>query len=185
MTQYSYKSSLSENTITSRPLPIAVYRRFKEGFGDLVRHSGGVESAARVTRVGTSALYQMQSVNEIGHFPPVDVIADLEQKSGVPVLTKMLAEIGGYSLIPVRPFSARGSFSVALAHLGKEVSEIFSEAAIALDDGCLTAREAKVLIREIDSALLILEEMRHRLRDISESGASVFYDLAKEQGRAC
>ena len=149
----------------------------KETFGTLLDKCGGATKVSDYTRVGQSALYQMASGNENKHFPPVDVVASLERISGQPIVTKVLAELSGYALMPIKPMAVKGSFSGILAKLGKEVSDVFSDSAKALEDDDLTPIEAKGLIQDVDEAIAVLQELKSRLRHVSEDRHTVFHEL--------
>lgn len=166
-------------SINERAFEPQVYERFKAGFGRLLQKAGGVDKSATLTRVGGSALYQMASVNETRHFPPIDVIADIEKQAGDPILTRLLAELAGFSLVPVQPVKINGSFSRLLANLGKEVSDVFSDAAKALEDDRMTPREAKGLLLDIDEAMSALSLLRNGIREVAESSPSTFKDMMK------
>lgn len=168
-----------KNISITRSFDAGIYLRIKSSFEVLLKKSGGAQDAAAFTRVGMSALYQMASQNEISHFPPADVIADLEKKAGEPVLTRALAELAGYSLIPNKPAVLHGSLAGVLAKVGKEVSDVFSDYALALEDGRMTPNEARVVITSVEEAISAFEALRNSLRDVIERSPSAFQDLMK------
>lgn len=165
---------------TSRPHTISSYKQFKVAFGQILSSCGGATNLSGITRVGQSALYQMASTNEAKHFPPVDVVADLEQVAGDPVVTRVLARLSGYTLTPIREVACVGSISLVLAKLGKEVSEVFSSAAQSLEDEKLCPREAQVVLRDVDEAMAVLEVLRGKLKATADLERSAFHALMTE-----
>lgn len=80
------------------------YLRLKFRTKNLVALCGGLEAAARGTRVGKSLLANCADHREHGspdQWAPIDVVADLEMAAGMPIVTRELARLAGYDLIPM------------------------------------------------------------------------------------
>lgn len=67
----------------------------------LLDAAGGLVSASMACRAGKTSLGRFGSVND-EQFMPADVIADLEADIGEPVVTRELARLAGYKLVPIR-----------------------------------------------------------------------------------
>jgi hypothetical protein len=91
--------------------------------------SGGVESAARVSRVGKSKLSEYQNQAIVDCFIPADVAAELERDSGVNEITQAMAQIQGGYFIKITDDPDHPLFSALLAEIGKDVGQLFSDAA--------------------------------------------------------
>jgi len=80
-------------------LPDERKAKIKAATRKLVTQAGGVESAAQVCRV-TGASLSYYGLPHRDQFIPADAIADLENDVGLPLVTRVLAELAGYDLVP-------------------------------------------------------------------------------------
>jgi hypothetical protein len=84
---------------TDSTLPDERKAKIKAATRKLVTQAGGQESAAQVCRVsGPSLAYY--GLPHRDQYIPADAIADLERDVGVPLVTRILAELAGYDLVP-------------------------------------------------------------------------------------
>jgi len=73
--------------------------KLKAATRKLVTAAGGIESAAQVTRVKAASLSLYGLIHK-DQFIPVDAVSDLERDIGMPLVTRVLAELAGYDLVP-------------------------------------------------------------------------------------
>lgn len=109
----------------------------------LVEAVGGVDAAAAATRVGRTVLCDYGRPGQ-PHFMPIDVVLDLERAARRPVVTQQLALLQQHDLVPIAAAEA-GLVPEALAALGREISALFGECALALADGHLSDAERAAL----------------------------------------
>lgn len=91
---------MNQSTPISRPRSDAEYVSLKQASKRLIKSCGGLEAAAMVTRVGHSELARYYDPSE-RLFMPIDVAADLEAISRNPLVSRCLADMLGFSLIPI------------------------------------------------------------------------------------
>lgn len=155
-----------------RQLPRNDYLAIKAATRQLVKQAGGLDNAAAVTRPGRSALSDYGNPNHDDVFMPADVIADLETEISEPLLTAALARLQGCELMRVE-FGGKvdPKWAEGLAAMGKEISEAFAKAGMALaNGGDIDAGEIRTLelIREFDEALGSVARVRALLVARSE-----------------
>jgi len=157
---------MSDDESTARYLPLRDYLTLKAAVRRLVRICGGPHAAAAITRSDTSRLSRFGAPSEAMQ-APVDVIADLEAEAGAPLVTRALADLSGYLLVPV-PAAAAGEIGPGeLGALAKEAGEAISRLGEALaGDGRVSAAEIRRLnLRsEIRDALEILARIDESLK---------------------
>lgn len=144
------------------------YTYLKAASRKMIKQAGGVEGAAVVTRVGRSQLSNYQSINHLAEFMPLDVIADLESDCGVPYVTQALSRLAGGYFMKIPSSSEHAVFSVHLAEIGGEISDVMKRAGEALHDGAITREETGGLIQEIDEAINALASARGFLEHTQE-----------------
>lgn len=121
-------------------------RAYKTLFRVLVEDLGGLEAAAACCRVGRSQLADYYALGSEA-FAPIDVVADLEEARGEPVVTAELARQRGYSLLPIEA-RGDGELNEGVAKLGREMNEVFVSFVEAEADGKQTIDEIDIQIRE-------------------------------------
>jgi hypothetical protein len=81
------------------------YKRLKRRTDRLIDLCGGLIAASEETRAGKSSLSNYADSREHGAganlWAPIDIIADLEAAAGEPLVTKELARLAGYELLPL------------------------------------------------------------------------------------
>jgi hypothetical protein len=81
------------------------YRRLKRRTDQLIDACGGLVAASAETRAGKSSLANYADSREHGAacnlWAPIDIIADLEKAAGEPLVTRELARLSGYDLLPM------------------------------------------------------------------------------------
>lgn len=81
------------------------YKRLKRRTDKLIDLCGGLVEAANETRAGKSSLANYADSRDVGAaanlWAPIDIIADLEAAAGEPLVTKELARLAGYDLLPL------------------------------------------------------------------------------------
>jgi hypothetical protein len=81
------------------------YRRLKRRTDQLIDACGGLVAASAETRAGKSSLANYADSREHGAatnlWAPIDIVADLEKVAGEPLVTRELARLAGYDLLPM------------------------------------------------------------------------------------
>jgi hypothetical protein len=81
------------------------YKRLKRRTDQLIDLCGGLVAASAETRAGKSSLANYADSRErsaaTNLWAPIDVIADLEHAAGEPLVTRELARLAGYDLLPM------------------------------------------------------------------------------------
>ncbi len=142
------------------------YCQLKTAIRRLIAECGGVESAARVSRVNKTVLSDYQNPEKPDCMMPVDVAADLERDCGNSHVSSALARLaGGYF---VKPKSGRdiASIAAALPRIGKETGDVFARAAKALADGKINDRERNQIHNDIEEAIAAFIVMQAQLEDL-------------------
>lgn len=147
-----------------RQLPSTDYLRLKAAFRDLVALTGGVTRAAGITGQGASHLCEAGAPHS-DRFPRADHIADLEAECGQPVVTRTLADMAGFDLVP-RHVSAATPRSVHehIARVIIEFSGVTASTVAALADGLITEAERLQILRETEQAIDHLQAFRAALK---------------------
>ncbi|MFG1410313.1 hypothetical protein V5G24_04290 [Xanthobacter sp. VTT E-85241] len=146
------------------------YAALKGAVRDLVEHAGGVTRAARVSRADAPRLSRYGSIHEEMH-APIDVIADLEQDVGDPIVTRMLAEMAGYVLVPKAMAEGQGTqFAQHLADVARSSSGVVADLAEAQADGIVDTHEAARILPKIAKAHTKLAEAEADLRRLVDAG---------------
>lgn len=133
------------------------YKRLKRRTEKLIDLCGGLQDAAQETRAGKSSLGNYADHREHGAganlWAPIDVIADLEAAAGDPLVTKELARLAGYDLLPLASADA-GALDPLSDHCHHAVlMGRATEVAIAMDaDKIRDARELKAYVAALAEA---------------------------------
>lgn len=150
-----------------RQLPESAYQRLKAATRRLVRAAGGVEHA--VTRVGKSTLSDYCNLQSPS-FAPIDVIADLEDQVGEPIVSNALAQIAEEGKIPTRSTEcdpvAQGA--AVMAQLGRFTDEALK----AIADGKVDDAELKRLLRESEQLRVRADELYAHLSRVESDRRS-------------
>ncbi|MCB1516104.1 MAG: hypothetical protein KDJ19_00595 [Hyphomicrobiaceae bacterium] len=138
------------------------YRALKTAFRMLVAEMGKQTYAAEVTRVEQAAISKYGAPHDFEHFPPVDVVADLERHSGDPVVTSLMAQLQGGVFVKL-PTGGMGEVELSLAQCSKEFSDVVQQWAFAIADGTFTRAEADDLLPEVDELIEAAVRLKHVL----------------------
>ena len=160
--------------MSARQLPASDYQKLKAASRALVATVGGAVAAAGVTRGDHQSVSRYGSAHpdNADRFMPIDVLADLESESEQPVLTRVLAEMSGYLLVPVpRAVGSGTALGRVVAAALKETSQVFVRMADALGDGRLSADEAKEIAAEVNEAMIMLAALKLQVNAEAEDGA--------------
>lgn len=139
----------------------------------LIREAGGVELAAKVTRVERAELSRYENPST-GRFLPVDVLLDLESANGEPHVTRELARAQGHVLIALPRLEGTGEWGRHLGAIAKDCGEAIAVVGEALSvGGTITAEEVKALNirREVTEAIERLVELEAALAQLEKKGA--------------
>lgn len=154
--------------MTTRQHGQEIYAALRAHTRRLVIAAGGVDAAALITRAGKSSL-SLYGAEGNGDKPnpyiPADVVADLEKDVGEPMVTRELARIAGFELVPLAARCSEGNGDPAhmVLRINREMGE-FSAAVEDMDaDGRRTPAELERCIRELDDVLARGRACRDRL----------------------
>ena len=157
----------------SQLLAASDYKSLRAATRRLVHEAGGPASAEHVTRVNDSQLSEYQvadpNPNRRPQFMPIDVVLDLERDTGVPHVTRELARLSGFDLVPATERPAAGRCDPLAAHCQHSVlMGKATEIAIAMDaDRVRTAAELgeyeRALAAARDHLNCVLDQVRHEI----------------------
>lgn len=147
------------------------YKRLKRQTEKLIELCGGLVAAAEETRAGKSSLANYADGRDhcqgATQWAPIDVIADLEHAAGQPLVTKALAALAGYDLVPMA--APEGALEPLTDHCQHAVlMGRATEVAIAMDqDSVRTADEltdyVNALVTARDHLQRVLDKARGEL----------------------
>lgn len=135
----------------------------KEAIAELINRCGGIEGAAKKTRVSRSQIARYSDPAHDDVHMPVDVVRALELACGEPIVTRYLASELGALLIPLHPKPDAPHYSEHLAQLGREGGKLYGEAAEMLGRG-KTPKKAALVLREAMKTATALAELISDLR---------------------
>ncbi len=132
----------------------SAYLALKAAARRLIGSAGGLEAAANVTRVSKASLGFYTQPTHDQHMP-ADVIADLEADIGDPVITRELARLSGYALVPEG--TVKNSQLVDPAHMVSKLARDLGEFAQSVEDmdedGVREAHEIRRCLEEMNDLL--------------------------------
>lgn len=143
------------------------YNAVKTAWKLLVGLLGGVDAASAAVDRAKSRISEYGTPHT-DRFVPVDLVLDAERLAGEPLVTAALARAQGYALLPVQP-RATGELAVVLAELGRDVSKLFGDAALALHHSEPTPAEREALARDLDAVACVVTEARMHLMPAATS----------------
>lgn len=154
--------------MTGRQLPARDYLALKASFRDLVEAAGGGTRAAGHTRTNASLLSRYGAVQEEMQ-APLDVVADLEAQVGDLIVTRALAALHGYVLVPDPALAATApDFGRHLGAVAREAGDVISGLGEALADGKVCGNEAQGLLGEVREAQAALAHLGQDLARVGE-----------------
>ncbi|SHH98781.1 hypothetical protein [Marivita hallyeonensis] len=130
----------------------------------------GIEKACKLTGKSKATLgrYYADHEEHAERFMPVDAVAALEQESSYPHVTSALAELGGITL----SFDERrgnvdkkGGVNSDVVALSQRFAMLMAEYHQSIEDGVISANEARRLLRETLALQQVLVDMKLHLED--------------------
>ncbi len=153
------------------------YKRLKRRTDQLIDSCGGLVAASAETRAGKSSLANYADSRDHGAaanlWAPIDIIADLEKAAGEPLVTKELARLAGYELLPMAtaddkldPMSDHCHHAILMGRA--------TEVALQMDaDDIRTADELTAYVDALTEARDYLQRMLDKARTEQASKATV------------
>jgi hypothetical protein len=138
--------------MTARKLPAVAYHALKAAYRRLVDLAGGLESSATTTRVSKTSLgYYCQATHD--QHMPGDAIADLEADVGEPVVTRELARLAGYELVPIGGRAETGDIVVLTLRLDASTAAVSEAVAEMETDGRREVHELDAVCEALRTAI--------------------------------
>jgi hypothetical protein len=130
---------------------------------DLVTRAGRLERAAVTCGLSTSHLQRCCDPDSDSILPVVAAIL-LEQDTGKPIVTELLASLAGYRLVPIdgAPVAA-APVADAFAGTVREVGDVLTTTSSAIADGVVTETEARHIANAIGGAKVQLDGLSRAL----------------------
>ena len=130
----------------------------------------GIEQACTLTGKSKATLgrYYADHAEHADRFMPVDAVAALEQASSYPHVTAALAELGGISISFAdrrRNEDKQGGVNSDVIALSQRFAMLMAEYHQSIEDGVITANEARRLLRETLALQQVLVDMKLHLED--------------------
>lgn len=130
----------------------------------------GIEKACQLTGKSKATLgrYYADHDEHADRFMPVDAVAALEQESSYPHVTSALAELGGITLSFDERRSndeSKGGVNSDVVVLSQRFAMLMAEYHQSIEDGVITANEARRLLRETLTLQQVLVDMKLHLED--------------------
>jgi hypothetical protein len=147
-----------------RQLPSREYAAVKAAWRELVDLCGGPNQATKYTRVAASLLSRYGAAHE-EMFAPIDVVMDLEAQVGEPVVTRVLADIAGQSLVTKPEARPATDFVKHLGEVGHDTGDVLSNFSAAIADGKVDEKEASALLVKVREAEESLAELESALEE--------------------
>ena len=130
----------------------------------------GIEKACQLTGKSKATLgrYYADHDEHADRFIPVDAVAALEQVSSYPHVTSALAELNGITLSFEKQrdnATRKGGVNSDVVALSQRFAMLMSEYHQSIEDGVISANEARRLLRETLALQQVLIEMKLHLED--------------------
>ncbi|MGB3148239.1 MAG: hypothetical protein WBA91_10850 [Paracoccaceae bacterium] len=129
----------------------------------------GIEAAATLSSKSKATLgrYYSHDTEHEDRFMPIDVVAALEAASSFPHVTAALADLRGITLAydQDRRNSAKGHVNADVVALAQRFAQLMAEYNASIQDGRITANEAKRLLNETLAIQRVLLEMKLHLEE--------------------
>jgi hypothetical protein len=149
---------------------MATFGPYLKKHTELLVKDVGIETACKLTGKSKATLgrYYADHEEHADRFMPIDAVAALEQESGYPHVTSALAELGGITL----SFDERrdnetrkGGVNSNVVALSQRFAMLMAEYHTSIEDGVISANEARRLLRETLALQQVLVEMKLHLED--------------------
>ena len=131
-----------------------VYDGLKARVRALIRSNGGFAYAPDNTRVERATLHVYCDLKHVGQMP-IDVVADLEGAIDEPVVTRALAALRGFKLVPMEPDEPKSEKIEPLkacAEATERVGKLSATTLAAVEDGKIDNHELDTLIAHHDDS---------------------------------
>ena len=130
----------------------------------------GIETACKLTGKSKATLgrYYADHEEHSDRFIPVDAVAALEQESSYPHVTSALAELGGITLSFDERRSnedKKGGVNSDVVALSQRFAMLMAAYHQSIEDGVISANEARRLLRETLALQQVLVDMKLHLED--------------------
>ncbi|MDA7423720.1 hypothetical protein [Thalassococcus lentus] len=130
----------------------------------------GIEPACELTGKSKATLgrYYSDYPEHADRFMPIDAVAALEEASSYPHVTAALAELKGISLSfdeRRRNSKSEGGVNSDVIALSQRFGMLMAEYHQSIEDGIITANEAKRLLKETLAIQQVLIDMKLHLED--------------------
>ena len=129
----------------------------------------GIEAAAELSGKSKASLgrYYSSDPAHADRFMPIDVVAALESASRFPHVTAALADLGGITLShhEDKRSNAPGGVNSDVVALSQRFAMLMAEYSQSIEDGTITANEAKRLLIETVALQKVLIDMKLHLED--------------------
>lgn len=139
----------------------------------LINRAGGQEAAARQTRLlnhQTLSAATVPHAEENRHLA-VDVVADIEDYVGEPIVSRFLVERLGYAVFKVPEGGGQKDLQRLSARMVREFGEALSAHAAAIEgDDIVEPDEARVIAKEVRDLISAAGAFEARLNQIIETG---------------
>lgn len=129
----------------------------------LVKMAGGQDCASMACRASRASIGFYANPGHDQHMP-IDVVADLEADVGEPVVTRELARLSGYALVPTTAATSI-TFDVtrSVLQLTRELGELSGAVSDMDADGRRTINEYDRCIREVQDLKIAVDSLFDRL----------------------
>ena len=130
----------------------------------------GIETACKLTGKSKATLgrYYAEHEEHADRYMPIDAVVALEQESSYPHVTSALAELGGITL----SFDQRrdnepskGGVNSDVVALSQRFAMLMAEYHQSIEDGVITANEARRLLRETLALQQVLVDIKLHLEN--------------------
>lgn len=142
----------------------------KRASGAAVDAAGGVAAVADALGEARSKVSEKASPWHPDRSFSLHAIAELERLARTPAITRVLARLAGFDLVPVGRFDMEDPH-LHLARVIAETGEVTALTAQALSDGKVSTAEARTLVREGGQAIIALQAYVAQLNSIVEGMA--------------
>ena len=159
----------------ARRFGATTYLRLKTKVRALIRECGGQEAAATLSRIASHQAFGRYGRPREPEGMPVDVVVDLEAEVGEPIVTRELADLAGYVLVPLPPAEADPEWVRDLSAMMTAAGETMRGIGEALaDDGAVSPDEIDRLglLDDVQKAMGALANLQAALRAIAAGGYS-------------
>lgn len=144
----------------ARPISDAWFHRVKSATRDLVQACGGVVRAGEISHNSKSEVSRWQTATDEAIIPLACVLV-LEADCGLPLVTTVMADLGGRRL--EGPSEEAGNASAMLGQCTdtmRAASELLGSAAAAFADGMITGAELEILDRNAGALERVVAGLR-------------------------